>query len=134
MWPERYFSWDSDSLKGHTFYDQIGELLSRSRDLRLLVPLAKLRILEGDLQGFAEALDAIHRLLKEHWADVHPQAADFLELGMGQLSTLDDNASSVLPFIHTRLVASRRSGPITYRKWQIASGDVNPRDAICHLR
>ena len=128
VWPERYFSWGSDSLKGHTFYDQIGELLSRSRDLRLLVPLAKLRILEGDLQGFAEALDAIHRLLKEHWADVHPQAADFLELGMGQLSTLDDNASSVLPFIHTRLVASRRSGPITYRKWQIASGDVNPRE------
>lgn len=90
-WPERYFSWDSDALKGHTFYDQIEELLSRSRDLRMLVPLAKLRILEGDLSGFAEALSAIQRLLKEHWADVHPQPADFLELGMGQLSTLDDN-------------------------------------------
>lgn len=127
-WPERYFSWDSDALKGHTFYDQIEELLSRSRDLRMLVPLAKLRILEGDLSGFAEALSAIQRLLKEHWADVHPQPADFLELGMGQLSTLDDNASSVLPFIHTRLVTSRRSGPITYRKWQVASGDVNPRE------
>ena len=128
VWPDRYFSWDSDTLKGHTFYDQIEELLSRSRDLRLLVPLAKLRILEGDLTGFGEALNAIQRLLKEHWADVHPQAADFLELGMGQLATLDDNSSCVLPFIHTRLVASRRSGPITYRKWQVASGDVNPRE------
>ena len=127
-WPERYFSWDPASLKGHTYYDQIGELLERTRDLRVLVPLAKLRILEGDLPGFAETIDAIHRLLKEHWADVHPQAADFLELGMGQLSTLDDNASSVLPFQHTRIVASRRSGPITLRKWLIAAGDANPRE------
>ena len=127
-WPEKYFSWDPAVLKGHTYYDQIAELLERSRDLRILVPLAKLRILEGDISGFAETLDAIHRLLKEHWADVHPQPSDFLELGMGQLSTLDDNASSVLPFNHTRLVASRRSGPITYRKWQIATGEVNPRD------
>ena len=127
-WPERYFSWDPDTLKGHTYYDQIEELLSRSRDLRLLMPLAKLRILEGDLAGFAEVLEATQRLLKEHWADVHPQPADFLELGMGQLSTLDDNASCVLPFMHTRLLASRRSGPITYRKWQVATGDVNPRE------
>ncbi|MEM7213707.1 MAG: type VI secretion system ImpA family N-terminal domain-containing protein [Pseudomonadota bacterium] len=127
-WPERYFSWDADTLKGHTYYDQIEELLSRSRDLRLLVPLAKLRILEGNLAGFAEVLEAIQALLKAHWADVHPQPADFLELGMGQLATLDDNASSVLPFMHTRLVASRRSGPITYRKWLVATGDVNPRE------
>ena len=127
-WPERYFSWDAATLKGHTYYDQIAELLGRSRDLRLLVPLAKLRILEGDIIGFSEVLDAVHRLLKEHWADVHPQPADFLELSMGQLSTLNDNASSVLPFHHARIVASRRSGPITYRKWMVATGEVNPRE------
>ena len=127
-WPERYFSWDPASLKGHKYYDQIGELLERSRDLRLLVPLAKLRILEGDIAGFAEVLDATHRLLKERWVDVHPQPGDFMELSMGQLSTLDDNASSVLPFHHARIVASRRSGPITYRKWLVATGEVNPRE------
>lgn len=127
-WPDRYFSWDPASLKGHTYYEQIAELLDRSRDLRLLVPLAKLRILEGDIAGFAEVLDATQKLLKAHWADVHPQAADFLELGMGQLSTLDDNASSVLPFQHARIVASRRSGPITYRKWLVGTGEVNPRE------
>lgn len=127
-WPDRFFSWDPASIKGHTYYDQIAELLERSRDLRLLVPLAKLRILEGDISGFAEVLDATQKLLKAHWADVHPQPADFLELGMGQLSTLDDNASSVLPFQHARIVASRRSGPITYRKWLVGTGDVNPRE------
>ena len=127
-WPERYFSWDPASLKGHTYYDQISELLDRSRDLRLLVPLAKLRILEGDIAGFAEVLDATHRLMKAHWADVHPQPGDFLELSMGQLSTLDDNASCLLPFHHARIVASRRSGPVTHRKWLVASGEVNPRE------
>lgn len=127
-WPDRYFSWDPSSLKGHTYYDQIADLLERSRDLRLLVPLAKLRILEGDIAGFAEVLDATQKLLKAHWADVHPQPADFLELGMGQLSTLDDNASAVLPFQHARIVASRRSGPITYRKWLVGTGEVNPRE------
>ena len=127
-WPERYFSWDPAALKGHTYYDQISELLERTRDLRVLVPLAKLRILEGDIAGFAEVLEATQRLLKERWADVHPQPGDFLELSMGQLSTLDDNASSVLPFHHARIVASRRSGPVTYRKWLVATGDVNPRE------
>lgn len=127
-WPERYFSWDPAALKGHTYYDQIADLLERSRDLRLLVPLAKLRILEGDIIGFAEVLDSTLRLMKDHWADLHPQPGDFLELGMGQLSTLDDNASCVLPFQHAKIVASRRSGPITYRKWLVGTGEVNPRE------
>lgn len=127
-WPERYFSWDPASLKDHTYYDQIAELLERSRDLRLLVPLAKLRILEGDILAFAETLEAIEKLLKAYWSDVHPQPADFLELSMGQLATLDDNPSCVLPFQHARIVGSRRSGPITYRKWLVGTGEVNPRE------
>lgn len=127
-WPDRYFSWDPASIKGHTYYDQIAELLDRSRDLRLLVPLAKLKILEGDIAGFAETLDAMHRLMKAHWSDLHPQPGDFLELSMGQISTLDDNASSLLPFHHARIVASRRSGPVTHRKWLVATGEVNPRE------
>lgn len=126
--PTRYFSFDSATLSFDTYYGQIGEFLERTRDIRILVPLAKLKILQSDLDGFTDTVDAIHRLLQERWADVHPQPGDFLELSMGQLSTLDDMPNVILPLQHTPITRSRRSGPITLRKWQIANGDVNPRE------
>ncbi|MEO1491943.1 MAG: type VI secretion system ImpA family N-terminal domain-containing protein [Pseudomonadota bacterium] len=128
MIPTRYFSFDPATLSFDTYYGQIGDFLERTRDIRILVPLAKLRILQGDLPGFTETLEVIHRLLKERWIDVHPQPGDFLELSMGQLSTLDDMPNVVLPLQHAPIYRSRRAGPITLRKWQIAQGEVNPRE------
>src|SRR5690625_4516051 len=126
--PTRYFDFDPTALDFSRYYGQIADFLDRTRDIRLLVPLAKLRILQADLPGFAEVLDAIHRLLAERWSDCHPQPADFLDLGMGQLATLDDMPNVVLPLQHATLVQSRRSGPVTLRKWQVANGEVNPRE------
>ncbi len=126
--PTRYFSFDASTLKFDTYYDQIGEFLGRTRDIRILVPLAKLKILQGDLEGFTDALDATHRLLRDRWAEVHPQPAEFLALSMGQLSTLDDMPNVILPLQHTPITRSRRAGPITLRKWQLAQGEVNPRE------
>lgn len=128
MIPTRYFSFDPATLSFDTYYGQIGEFLQRTRDIRILVPLAKLRILQGDIAGFTDTLDAMHRLLKERWIDVHPQPGDFLELSMGQLSTLDDMPNVVLPLQHAPIVRSRRSGAITLRKWQLAQGEINPRE------
>ncbi|HET7409266.1 MAG TPA: type VI secretion system ImpA family N-terminal domain-containing protein, partial [Paracoccaceae bacterium] len=125
--PTRYFDWDSSTLDFRKYYDQIAEFLQKTRDIRLLVPLAKLRILQSDLAGFAETVDAMHRLLRERWSDCHPQPAEFLDLGMGQLATLDDMPNVVLPLQHATLAQSRRAGPITLRKWQVAHGEVNPR-------
>ena len=126
--PTRYFSFDPGSLNFQDLFEQIDGFLDRTRDIRLLVPLAKLKILNGDLDGFIEAIVAMDALLKAHWADVHPQAAEFLELRTGQLSTLDDMPNSVLPLQHATLVRSRRAGAISLRKWQVANGDVNPRE------
>ncbi len=128
MIPTRYFSFDPATLDFENYYGQIGEFLERTRDIRILVPLAKLRILQGKITEFADTLDAIHRLLKERWVDAHPQPADFLELSMGQLSTLDDMPNVVLPLQHAPIMRSRRSGVITLRKWQLAQGEVNPRE------
>ena len=114
--PTRYFGWDPSTLDFEKYYGQIGGFLQKTRDIRLLVPLAKLRILQADLAGFADTLDAIHRLLRERWSDAHPQPAEFLDLGMGQLATLDDMPNVVLPLQHTPLARSRRAGPITLRK------------------
>lgn len=126
--PTRYFDWDPSSLDFKKYYDQIAGFLERTRDIRLLVPLAKLRILQSDLAGFADTVVAIHRLLRERWSDCHPQPGEFLDLGMGQLSTLDDMPNVVLPLQHAKLAQSRRSGPLTLRRWQVAHGEVKPRE------
>lgn len=126
--PTRFFGFEPSSLDFDGYSERIGDFLERTRDLRLLVPLAKLRVLRSDLGGFAEVLDATHRLLTERWSDLHPQPAEFLELGMGQLSTLDDMPNVVLPLQHATIVRSRRAGAITLRKWQVAHGEVNPRE------
>jgi type VI secretion system protein ImpA len=126
--PNAFFSFEPGSLDFAGYYERIGGILERTRDLRVLVPLAKLRILQSDISGFAATLDAIHRLLKERWSELHPQPLDFLELGMGQLATLDDMPNVVLPLQHAPLMRSRRAGPITLRKWQVAQGDVKARE------
>src|SRR5690625_7850448 len=56
--PTRYFDFDPTTLDFARYYGQIADFLGRTRDIRLLVPLAKLRILQADLPGFAEVLDA----------------------------------------------------------------------------
>ena len=126
--PTRFFGWDPSTLDFKKYYELIDGFLERTRDVRILVPLAKLKILQSDIAGFTEVLEAIHRLLKERWSDLHPQPAEFLDLSMGQLSTLDDMPNVVLPLQHATIVRSRRAGAITLRKWQLAKGEVNARE------
>lgn len=125
--PTRYFSFDPASIDFSGIYEQIDGFLGKALDVRLLIPLAKLKILQGDIDGFIEAIEATHAVLKAHWSDVHP-ADDFIDLRMALLSTLDDMPTTVLPLQHATLFRSRRAGPITLRKWQLANGDVSPRE------
>ncbi|CAL1239737.1 Type VI secretion system protein ImpA [Candidatus Methylocalor cossyra] len=48
-------------------------LLERSRDLRLLVFLARTLLHTDGLPGFRDALELLERLLLEHWASIHPR-------------------------------------------------------------
>lgn len=127
--PTSYFRFEPSSFNFDGFYDRIGEQLERTHDLRMLVPVAKLRILQGDLAGCAEAIDAMRKLLKTFWTDAHPQALDGdWILRTSQLLTLDDNPNMVLPMQHAPIIRSRRSGVINLRKWQVATGEINPRE------
>ncbi len=125
--PSRYFSFDAGSIDFKDAYSQIDGFLEKARDLRLTVLLAKLKILNGDLDGFIEALVASDALLKAFWADVHP-TGDMMMLRMPLMATLDDMPTSILPLQHVNLHRSRRAGPITLRKWMLANGDANPRE------
>ncbi|MEM7517564.1 MAG: type VI secretion system ImpA family N-terminal domain-containing protein, partial [Planctomycetota bacterium] len=127
--PTSYFKFEPADFPFDKSFEQIGELTERTRDLRLLVPLAKLYALRGNLEGMAKTLDGVHRLLAEHFHDLHPRPMDGdYSLRNGYLFTIDDMPNAVLPFQHAPLVRSRRHGAITVRKFQVASGDVNARE------
>ncbi len=112
----------------------IARFLGDSRDLRLLTTLAKFAILSRDLPTFTGSLDAIARLLSEHWVDVHPRGEDGdFTLRMVTLQTLDDMPTVVLPVQYAPLVMGRRSGNVTFRNVQVALSEVqrrNGEDAI----
>src|SRR5262245_46092308 len=66
-------------------------LLARTRDVRLLVILAKLCILNRDLAGFERTVHAVQQLLTERWDEVHPRGdAGAFSARTAALETLDD--------------------------------------------
>jgi type VI secretion system protein ImpA len=104
-------------------------LLQRSRDLRLLVLLAKFRILNRELDGFAQALAAMAALLRARWEQVHPAAEDEdFGLRIVVIESLDDMKSVIMPLQHAPLAMSRRVGAVNYRMVQIAQGEVVARE------
>jgi type VI secretion system protein ImpA len=109
--------------------EAIKPLLERTRDVRLLIMRARLLILNRDLGGFAVTIAAIAEWLDKYWDAVHPRPDD------GDLTTRTtalaalDLPTVVFPLQYTPLFEARRVGPITYRAWMIAAGEVKPRGA-----
>jgi type VI secretion system protein ImpA len=133
MLPTSFFSsdegrpFDRASIDAPGQVRAIGPLWERSRDLRLLVIRARLLILDRDLGGFAVAVAAIAQWLDAYWDDVHPRSADDdFEARAAVLSALD-LPTVVFPLQYAPLCEGRRIGPISYRAWMIAAGDVKPR-------
>ena len=132
--PERFI----DSATGEVFdrktldldgeVKQIGALLQRTVDIRLLVLEAKFQALAGKLFGFADCIAIIAKLLQERWADVHPQVADGnVTERKNQLELLDDLSSVVMPLEYATLVRDLRLDAITFRRYRVASGAKPPR-------
>jgi type VI secretion system protein ImpA len=110
-------------------YKVIAHLGERTRDLRLLVLLAKFRILDRDVVGFATAVEAIATLLERHWEAVHPRG-DNGDFGFraAVVQSLDDRVPVVLPLTYAPLLEHRAVGALTYRKHLVAEGEVEPRE------
>jgi type VI secretion system protein ImpA len=72
------------------------ELLARSRDLRLLVTLARSELALAGMAGLADTLAAIATLIEERWAHVHPQ----LDADDGNDPTLRINSLALLTDAH----------------------------------
>jgi type VI secretion system protein ImpA len=104
-------------------------LLARTRDVRLLVILAKLSILNRDLAGFEIAVCAIQELLKQRWDEVHPRGDDgVFTARAAALETLDDLPQVIFPLQYTPFVHHPRIGQIGYRNYMIATGEVAARE------
>ena len=104
-------------------------LLERTRDLRLLVILAKFHILNRDIAAFETYIAAVGTLLTTQWDNVHPrgEAGDYT-MRMAAIETLDDLPTVVYPLQFVPLVNHRRLGVITYRNYMTAAGEVRPRE------
>jgi type VI secretion system protein ImpA len=107
-----------------------GELLERSRDLRLAVHLLRASLALDGVAGFADAMALIERLLAERWDSVHPEldADDDMDpmLRINSLANLADPATVLKDVKEATLIVLPGLGPLTVRMLEIASGELAP--------
>jgi type VI secretion system protein ImpA len=133
--PASYFSgpeglpFDRSSIDLSKEFSAAAPFLKRTRDIRLLVLLAKFAVLNRSTEDFITCLRGIVNMLETQWDNVHPRAegGEFVAR-MAALETLDDTAPVVMPLQYLPLVQSRRSGPIAYRHVMFANGEAQPRE------
>jgi type VI secretion system protein ImpA len=104
------------------------ELLTRTRDLRILTLLAIARLHLTGLPGFSAVLTLISSVLQDHWEHVHPQLDpednnDPL-FRSNALIVLADPARVLRPMRDTPLAAPPRGRAVTYRDIAILNGSL----------
>ncbi|WP_298820732.1 type VI secretion system ImpA family N-terminal domain-containing protein [uncultured Roseibium sp.] len=128
MLPERFSEFDRSEIDFTDLFKQMDGFLKQSRDLRLLVMMGQLGLLNGQLHVFANAVRIIRKLVENHWTQVNPDDADFDHMErLGALEALNNRPTVILPLEAAPLLKTRRSGPISYRAIQIALGEETAR-------
>jgi len=127
--PAAFFSFDRKSIDFNAAFAGGELLLNRSHDVRLLVLLAKLAILNRDIDRFAHWCAVLARLLADHWEEAHPRGEDGDYIArFSQLSTLDDGPVVILPLQYAPLAETQRDGALVFRAQLVALGDAKPRE------
>lgn len=131
--PERFYNektgavFDRKSVDLKSETTAIGDLLKRSRDLRLLSLEAQFQILAGQMFGFTDCVLAMAGLLDAFPNDVHPQASDDPTDRRNAIELLDNRATVVLPMEQATLITDRRLDQISWYMFAVASGRRPPR-------
>jgi type VI secretion system protein ImpA len=87
--------------------------------------MAKLSILNRDLEGFAFRVGNIAWGLRKYWDGVHPRAeGEDFSVRLGQLMTMEDNATVLAPLQYAQLLELPREGAFSYRDQLAATGAV----------
>lgn len=104
------------------------ELLERSRDLRVAVPLLRALLALHGIAGFADGARLIERLVTERWDSVHPQLDpdDDLDptLRINSLATLSDTVTVIRELKDTPFIQLPGLGPLSLRLVEQANGEV----------
>ena len=120
---------DPKMIAFEQYFADAQPFIEKTRDIRLTVLLAKLSILNRDLNGFVACLKALAILLILYWDDVHPKGedGDFAYRGIA-LEALDVAPTVTMPLQFLPLVEDRRIGSVSYRNYLTASGAVPPAE------
>jgi type VI secretion system protein ImpA len=104
------------------------DLFTRTRDLRVAMPLVRALLALHAMPGFADGVRLLERLVDERWDSVHPQldpddGNDPL-LRINSLAQLTDPATVLLELRETAFVMLPGLGPLTLRVLEQANGEV----------
>ena len=126
--PENYYDFKPEALDFPSAFATAQKLLERTIDLRLMILLAKLSLLNRDLAGFARWVGGIAWGLSELWPDVHPQGdGDDYSLRLTQLAMLDDSRLVIRALKYAPLLETSREGALSYRAHLVMTGKEKPR-------
>lgn len=107
---------------------QVLELLARTRDLRLLLELARTGLNMDGLAGLQQGVSLLRQSLEAYWDSIHPQLDPDDDndptLRVNIIAGLCDNAAFLRPLLTTPLVESRAVGRFSLRDIQIANGKL----------
>ncbi|MEM7694516.1 MAG: type VI secretion system ImpA family N-terminal domain-containing protein [Pseudomonadota bacterium] len=126
-----YFGFRKPNADIDGFATRCLSFMERARDLRLVVMLAKLVALKGELPAAAACLSITRTLIETQWDAVQPQKLSSYNLRGVTVERLDEFASFVLPLQYAALV-SDRVGNITWRDYAVATGAANAREGDTH--
>ena len=128
-----FYEFKRDSIDFPGSFRDGERLLSRSLDIRVLVLLAKLAILNRDLPGFARWIRSLAWALRERWDGAHPRAegGDY-SARLAQLMTLEENTTVLLPLQYATLLDAQREGEFSYRAQLVATGAATPRSVVTY--
>jgi type VI secretion system protein ImpA len=101
-------------------------LMSRTRDLRVIVQLSRARLANVGIEGVAEGLALSVALLEREWSNVHPQLdsndADDPTARINALAAWADPGGLPNELMDASL--THRGAMVTLREWSYASGDA----------
>ena len=127
--PASFFSFDRKSIDFPAAFETAAQLRKRTHDLRLVLLVAKLAVLNRDFFAFARAVAETAALLSQYWEEAHPSGEDGdYSSRLAQLGTLDDGPVVVLPLQYATLLQSEREGPLAYRAVMVNAGEVKLRE------
>jgi type VI secretion system protein ImpA len=104
------------------------ELLSRSKDLRIAIPVTRALLQTHGLPGLHEGLGLVHGLVAHFWDGLHPEldATDDNDptARLNCLLELTDRDGFLAQVRGVPLIRSRVFGPVAWRDIEIAEGKI----------